>query len=91
MDKKISKNDIALWSTYAAIKALEHDLEYYRGNGSQNGNNADNGGNNFTPTQACKPAFIKSNPSFIGYLYAIGILFKKAFCSKKSNNLIVIR
>ncbi|NLL28272.1 MAG: hypothetical protein GX259_05710 [Bacteroidales bacterium] len=95
LQTKRSKKELRValfeWQTVAVIQILQKDLQQHRSNCCNGSNNTQNCDSNLSASCTHKSTLINLNPSFISYIYAMFILFKKAFRHKKSNNLIVIK
>lgn len=89
MQKK--NKEVRKWQVAQICNSLQNELQNDSKNGTDGSDDRQHGMNDGTASLTRKATFIQTNPSFIGYLYAIFVLFKKAFCHKKADNFIVIR
>lgn len=89
-NKPTEQNQRLYALAYISI-TLNDELKNHANKGNnQSRNGYDNGENTFSEL-ANKPTFVQMNPSFVGYLKASFILFKKAFGTNKCSNFVVIR
>lgn len=72
-------------------RTLNEELKNHAQDSNNKSCNRYNNGENTFSVFANKPTFVQMNPSFVGYLKASFILFKKAFGTKKCSNFVVIR
>lgn len=93
MEKKTKQTEQTqrLYALAYISKTLNDELKNHANNGNYKRCNRYNNGENTFSVLANKPTFVQMNPSFVGYLKASFILFKKAFGTKKCSNFVVIR
>ena len=89
-NKKTEQNQRLYALAYISM-TLNNELKNHANNGNNKSNNGYNNGENTFSVLANKATFVQMNPSFVGYLKASFILFKKAFDTKKCSNFVVIR
>ena len=92
MNKKEKKQALKAWHWKCIRLMLLSEESHQDGNDTRNGSdNGTNVRNALTLPSSIKAAFVHSNPTFVSYLVAIGVLIKQAFRHKKGKHFILLR
>ena len=92
MNKKEQKQVLKAWHWHCIRLMMLSDEDCQQGKDARDGgDNGTNVRNTLTLPSAIKTAFVHSNPTFVSYLVAVGILLKQAFRYKKGKHFILIR